>query len=159
MQKTASRQREPSSKDGNAERESMVLWTHLLPRIDVKVERRPPSPVSTKPDNSFQTLSMSLFPPTPPAQTDIRVHDLPDYVTKFNAANLDTPCRLQIYLRTGDSTGLRNPVLLRFVIQDVAIFYITLASGKAEDDLGKGDTLVAENVTSFGPREQVCFAN
>jgi hypothetical protein len=100
---------------------------------------------------------MSPFPPTPPEQMHIRIHDLPDYITKFNAANLNTPCRLQLYLRTGDSTGLRNPVVLRFVIRDVAIFYITVAYGKPEDDLGEGDTLVAENVTSFGPREQVYF--
>ncbi|KAJ6475229.1 hypothetical protein C8R47DRAFT_1179040 [Mycena vitilis] len=114
-------------------------------RRQVRKRRRPPSPESPQPFVPYDKRSTSLFPVTSDDPPALGADELPDYIRKFNAANV---CKVHIWTRTPGATQLSNPAVVRLTIRDVLVCYVTMAHTSQDP------VLVTESVTAFGPREK-----
>ncbi|KAI0915655.1 hypothetical protein AcV5_003517 [Taiwanofungus camphoratus] len=107
--------------------------------------RRPPSPEFPQPYRAFQSKTASLFPSLDDGLPPIRLEGLPLFIREYN--KLRQNINLHVWTPAREHT-LTLPIVLRFIIRDVVTVFLTLSHGI--DDL----TLVVENATAFGPREQ-----
>ncbi len=119
----------------------MVRWT---------LSRRPPSPASPQPYVSKASRQTSAFPPVAGNIQALSAEDIFDYVKDHNQGN---KTRLHFWRRTADEPKVDRPTLLRFMIPDVVVIYISIGYH------GPHGTILVENMTAFGPRERVCGGN
>ncbi|CAK5281433.1 unnamed protein product [Mycena citricolor] len=115
-------------------------------RRDIRKRRRLPSPESPQPFIPLEKRGGSLFPHTHDDPPALRADELVDFIRECNRTR---PCKMHIWSRTQNSTGqISDPVIVRLIIQDVLVSYITATHS------GSGSVLVAESVSAFGPREK-----
>ncbi|KAI0674831.1 hypothetical protein C8Q78DRAFT_1075193 [Trametes maxima] len=109
------------------------------------VPRRPPSPESPQPYRATGPKSSSFLPHGGAGVDPVRLTGLPAYVREHNRTSQH---KLHI-VAPKKGRPLQCPIVLRFVIVDVVVVYLTLERASADDE-----SLVVENATAFGPREQ-----
>lgn len=76
----------------------------------------------------------------------LSVEEVHDYVRDHNQGN---KTKLHIWRKAVDEPKTERPTLLRFMIPDVVIVYISIGHH------GPNGNILVENMTAFGPRERV----
>jgi len=92
---------------------------------------------------------VSRFPLEPNAfatEHALEAGQLPEYLKLHNSEHRT---RLHIWKRTPDEAKTDRPNLLRFMIPDVMIIYISIGYR------GPNGTILIENMSAFAPRERV----
>ena len=122
--------------------------TFVYDRISVS-HSSAPTPDSPQPYPSFQPGSSSLFPAwsnelAPP----LKLQGLPGFMREYNRSH---NFRMHVWsYRPCNEASLAPPVIVRFMIRDILIIYLTL-------DTATDGSLITESVTAFGPREKVRY--
>ncbi|KAI8969581.1 hypothetical protein BD414DRAFT_428312 [Trametes punicea] len=106
---------------------------------------RPPSPESPQPYRATEPKSTSLFSHAEESVAPIDLDGLPAYIRQHNKLSQH---KLHVVAAKKDRP-LRPPIVLRFVISDVVVVYLTLDWSTPEQQ-----AVVVESATAFGPREQ-----
>ncbi|KAI0644647.1 hypothetical protein C8Q79DRAFT_912855 [Trametes meyenii] len=109
------------------------------------VPRRPPSPESPQPYRATGPKSSSFLPHGGAGVEPVRLTSLPAYIREHNRTSRH---KLHV-VAPKKGRPLQCPIVLRFVIVDVVAVYLTVERASADDE-----SLVVENATAFGPREQ-----
>lgn len=112
----------------------------------VNIVRRPPSPASPQPYVAKPAQEPSVFPPADANAVPLTAHDLLGYIREHNR---ERGAKLQIWLKTAAEAKSDRPQLLRFMIPDVVIVYISVSYERTSG------AVVIENMAAFGPREKV----
>jgi hypothetical protein len=119
---------------------------HVCASIDSYFVRRPPSPASPQPYVARPAREPSAFPPADANEAPLTAQDLLGYIGEHNR---ERRTKLQIWLKTVGEAKSDRPKLLRFMIPDVVIVYITISYERT------GGVVLIENLAAFGPREKV----
>ncbi|KAI0661249.1 hypothetical protein C8Q70DRAFT_1043873 [Cubamyces menziesii] len=114
-------------------------------RRDNLKRRRPPSPESPQPYRATESRSSSFLPRGDDSPPPVRLGGLAAYI---KAHNKSSPHKLHV-VAPKKGRALQCPVVLRFLIPDVVVVYLTLDQSTTEQE-----ALVVESATAFGPREQ-----
>lgn len=120
--------------------------TCLCNQLMVNIVRRPPSPASPQPYVAKPAQEPSVFPPADANAVPLTAHDLLGYIREHNR---ERGAKLQIWLKTAAEAKSDRPQLLRFMIPDVVIVYISVSYERTSG------AVVIENMAAFGPREKV----
>ncbi|KAF7782468.1 hypothetical protein Agabi119p4_1844 [Agaricus bisporus var. burnettii] len=114
-------------------------------RRESRKRRRPPSPASPQPYVAKPAQEPSVFPPADANAAPLTAHDLLGYIREHNR---ERGAKLQIWLKTAAEAKSDRPQLLRFMIPDVVIVYISVSYERTSG------AVVIENMAAFGPREK-----
>ncbi|KAI0356311.1 hypothetical protein OH77DRAFT_1401367 [Trametes cingulata] len=109
------------------------------------VHTRPPSPESPQPYRATGPKSSSFLSHGDAVSAPLALDGLPAYIREHNRSS---QYKLHV-VAPKKGRPLQCPVVLRFVIPDVVVIYMTLERSATEDQ-----ALVVESATAFGPREQ-----
>ncbi|TFK44593.1 hypothetical protein BDQ12DRAFT_26839 [Crucibulum laeve] len=115
------------------------------PRRENRKRKRPPTPESTQPYVNVPQKGSRSFPLLDASMEPLKSSQLVDYVRAFNRNHTS---RLHIWKRTSGGNAAQLPRVIRMMIPDVLIAYITVAYN------GDAFTIMVETVTLFGPREK-----
>ncbi|KAI0371049.1 hypothetical protein BV20DRAFT_1035406 [Pilatotrama ljubarskyi] len=114
-------------------------------RRDSLKRRRPPSPESPQPYRATGPKSSTFLPHGDASAAPTTLDGLPAYIREYNSSSEH---KLHI-VAPKKGRPLQCPILLRFLIPDVIVVYLTLERSAAEEQ-----TLIVASATAFGPREQ-----
>ncbi len=110
------------------------------------MHRRPPSPESPQPYRETEHKETTFLPPVEPGTVAVTLDALPAYIREHNKSGKS---KLHV-VSPKKGRKLECPIVLRFTAPNVVTVYLTLDCS-AQD----GQTLIVENATAIGSREQV----
>ena len=127
----------------NEGKSATVLATRL---VTERACRRPPSPDSPQPYRETELREATFLPPVDPGTSPVLLDTLPAYIRDHNKSSKN---KLRV-IAPRKGRELVCPVILRFTCPNVVTIYLTLNYSTENDQ-----TLVIENATAIGSREQV----
>ena len=108
--------------------------------------RRPPSPESPQPYRETESQETAFLPPVEPGTVAVTLDGLPAYIREHNKSSKN---KLHV-VAPKKGRKLECPIVLRFTAPNVVTVYLTL-----DYSTQNGQTLMVENATAIGSREQV----